>query len=907
MNTVKNISCAVLIGLMLIIQLMNPTRAYAGGRTPPPPTETPASTEVPVTQTPAPPAVAIETATPEMTEEAVVQAPTTTEQTTLAEIFQKLPVKIHVVALNENGKALPLAGEEAADVIAEGDPVWCPAGQAPTPGTNGCTASYATLGDLVAAEGANIAADGTIWITTGVIPDVNVVTIDGITYTNWANNALTLQGGWDGTTGSTTISSNSVFSVPITITNWNTGIIIQNIDAPSIALSNVTISNGNNISLGSENDIYGVANSNSNVKLDNVTVTGSTGTGIYVNTLGTITANNIVANENAVYGAMLQGEGGVTINGTNEFNSNGGGLSVTIDGDITLSNVTATGNSSWGAGLTSEYGNITMTGTNEFNNNTGHGFFARSFGDMTLNRITANGNNYGTELMSGGTMTVTGEFNSNVFNGLLVSFNNGGINLNQVTANWNGDTGIDIRSIGNITLNQVTTNWNGTWNDEWNEDSGLLARSNGDFTLNQVTAHGNIGVGVALLSEEGDGDIIASNITANGNGGFGAELFSLGSHNITVTGTNEFNDNASLGLHAYTSGGNITLNNVIANRNGSAGADLSSWGNITLTGTNEFNDNKGGGLGVYTGAGNISLNSVTANGNGYNGMILSSYYSGNVTLTGTNEFYNNADKGLGVFSNGHIALNNVTATGNETDVYLFTPGNATINTATVTSLDAEAVCGTLALNEVFASNISYPVAGEHTFVDVFGQEITIYCDPKIYVDGQLLGELPLLQAQYEFDLSCDSQTLYPRDLPNGDKVTIVCPVSGRAFISRLDNTTIPTDLPAGYTYASAFSVNIMQAGKSIPVITEGGHIEVSFQVPSQQDNTYSILFWDNDRWIPLNDFIGPENSPQTFQLNPGITADLRMIESGVKLVTRNGVPRVEVSTNFPGIFVLAQH
>jgi hypothetical protein len=63
----------------------------------------------------------------------------------------------------------------------------------------------------------------------------------------------------------------------------------------------------------------------------------------------------------------------------------------------------------------------------------------------------------------------------------------------------------------------------------------------------------------------------------------------------------------------------------------------------------------------------------------------------------------------------------------------------------------------------------------------------------------------------------------------------------------------------------------------------------------------------NGTWVPLNDFIGPENNSQTFDLNPGVTEGLRKIESGVKVVTRNGVQRVEVSTNFPGIFVLAQH
>jgi hypothetical protein len=756
MKTIKGVACTIVVGLMVITQLIHPTRAHAGGGSPLHPTETivptKAPTKPPVTETPVPTEIPAKptTVAPEVTEEPI-QEPTTTKPANSLEILQNLPVKIRVVALNENGQVLPLAGEEAAAVIAEGDPVWCPAGQAPTPGANGCTISYATLGDLVAAEGVNINADGTIWITTGTIADASTVTIDGLTYTNWADNALTLQGGWDGIAGSTTISSNSVFSTPITITNWSNGIIIQNVDAPSIALSNVTVSNGNNVSVGSDSSID-AANSNSNVTLSNISVTGATRTdiygyyipGIYVNTLGDITANDITANGN-------------------------GGL---------------------GAYLYSSSGNITLIGNNTFNDNA---------------------------------------------------------------------------------------------------YTGLVAVSNGDVALNQVTANGNGGGGASLSSSSG---------------------------NITLTGTNAFNDNGYDGLDAY-SYGDIALNQVTASENGGLGAYLySSSGNINLTGTNAFNNNGYDGLDAYSYGGDITLHQITASENGGWGAYLYSS-SGNITLEGKNEFNDNAYEGLSASSSGHITLNNVTATGNAffnswnpSDVSLFTPGNATMNYSTVGILDASAVCGNLALNKTKPERTYDPVAGEHIFYDEFGYPFTIYCNPKIYVDGQLLGELPtVLSTLYAFDLSCDSQTLYPRELPNGDKVTIVCPVSGRAFISRLDNTTIPPGLPTGYTYASAFSVNIVKAGESIPVITEGGHIEVSFQVPSQQDSIYSILYWDdqNNTWIPLNDFIGPESNPQTFALNPGVTEDLRKIESGVKLVTKTGFPRVEVSTNFPGIFVLAQH
>jgi hypothetical protein len=58
----------------------------------------------------------------------------------------------------------------------------------------------------------------------------------------------------------------------------------------------------------------------------------------------------------------------------------------------------------------------------------------------------------------------------------------------------------------------------------------------------------------------------------------------------------------------------------------------------------------------------------------------------------------------------------------------------------------------------------------------------------------------------------------------------------------------------------------------------------------------------------LQDFVSDENgSIQSFDLNSGNPEDGRKILSGVRLVTSEGDARVEVSTNFPGIFVLAQH
>ena len=103
--------------------------------------------------------------------------------------------------------------------------------------------------------------------------------------------------------------------------------------------------------------------------------------------------------------------------------------------------------------------------------------------------------------------------------------------------------------------------------------------------------------------------------------------------------------------------------------------------NVTISGTNQFNNNWLDGLDVYS-YGNLALNNVTANSNGqgtyvdygFGAFLDNCMFSGTgtcaivtpttVTLTGANQFNNNGDDGLRVFSKGAITLNGLTANGN---------------------------------------------------------------------------------------------------------------------------------------------------------------------------------------------------------------------------------------------------
>lgn len=271
MKAYKNIIFVLVIGLAILAQLANPTLARADGETPTLPAEP--TTEV------APTAVPVATEAPTLSEESATQvvptelpvatevstlpvvpateaaptelqiateasgdsdiipvevpptvAPVVADEPTLLEVIREIPAETDIVVLDESGQPVPLVTQAAADIIVLGDPRWCPGTSIPV-SFAGCTASRLTMADLLSIDGGYINTqnvDGTIWIASGTIADTNAIWIDGSTYTNWANYALTLKGGWTGTAAGT-ISGTSDFSVPISIINWNNNVTVNNI------------------------------------------------------------------------------------------------------------------------------------------------------------------------------------------------------------------------------------------------------------------------------------------------------------------------------------------------------------------------------------------------------------------------------------------------------------------------------------------------------------------------------------------------------------------------------------------------------------------------------------------------------------------------------------------------------
>jgi len=369
MKNIKSISCVILLGLALIVQLLYPIPVHADGEITPPPTDTPevistplpedtttsvatdtptevvpsetptpdpslitptdsvlsetpaidpslmtpiasSSTDIPPTEVPTlisaaalseattdpvetdtptlePPTatVASTTATPDSAATAASPDGTETTQLTLLETLQQVSSDTSVVVLDANNQPVSLSTQEAADIIAMGDPVWCPAGQAPTPGLNGCTdpgvgnsnydptSMQSLLGYLSTMNGGTgVNGNGTIWIASSYDSSINDptstgFTLDGNILTTWANNSITLQGGWSGMSGDMSIGSNSIFTVPISILNWNN----------DVTVNNVTINNSPNGGL-----LVTSYNPSTDVNINNVNIDHTTGFGLGV-------------------------------------------------------------------------------------------------------------------------------------------------------------------------------------------------------------------------------------------------------------------------------------------------------------------------------------------------------------------------------------------------------------------------------------------------------------------------------------------------------------------------------------------------------------------------------------------------------------------------------------------------
>jgi hypothetical protein len=316
--------------------------------TPDQPTVEPVSTatEVPVEATSTPAEMpATEEPTVPPTEEA---DPVAEEESSAPEssILDDIPDDTTITVLDSDGQVQPLATQETADAIEELDPIWCPAGQAPTPGANGCTPSFDSFKKLLSflAGNTNYQGAGTIYIQEGVYISGGANDFNDYDLSNISNSDLTVTGGWNPTTGTVDSGSTSQFRIPLRIGSST------NPWGGSITISNLTIDKSDGTSL--------VLYTNENILLTNVNITNAhnNGAGAELNAGGNIDIYNSNFIRNKKAGAIVRATGNVSVSSSSFSNPTTGrqqitGIDIVSGGSVTLADVAVNGNREVGANI----------------------------------------------------------------------------------------------------------------------------------------------------------------------------------------------------------------------------------------------------------------------------------------------------------------------------------------------------------------------------------------------------------------------------------------------------------------------------------------------------------------------------------------------------------------------------
>lgn len=534
---------------------------------------------------------------------------------------------------------------------------------------NYITASYNT-------EGSGVYLDNCLQSVTGVGACTNTissgVTIKGVN--NFSYN------GWDGLR----VYSGGVITVSNVIANNNGTDLDRDGDT------------------NTDYDAYGkgmyLDNAGALIAKRGVTVNGinffsdNISNGLFVVSKGLISLTNLTANNNSCdqfkegndfycAGVYLESYGGVTQTGYANFvdNLQDGIRITTYNVPVTLTNIFATDNGNDGVeingGNTSPLSSITLNGTNISNDNGRYGMWIYTSGAITLNNVTAN-YNANSGLILDNTLGATAR-------PIIIK----GVNTFQ----GNGDTGLTVYSRGAITtysINSVENSGQAAILDNCDEGAPGVCQAYPAATSKGVTTKT---FGVSMLGSnyfnnnanglivDSRGAIVISHLTSIYNGGEGVVLqndYTNAIGGVSLTGTNNISHNGTYGMEISTLGA-VAIANITANYNNINGVEVynninpAKPANVTFTGTNRFNDNGGTGLVIHS-HGAVTLYNITANSNGNPDVAKGVFIDNatnttsarNVVLYGYNYFNDNTDTGLYVLSKGAITVQRVTANNN---------------------------------------------------------------------------------------------------------------------------------------------------------------------------------------------------------------------------------------------------
>jgi hypothetical protein len=557
---------------------------------------------------------------PAVPAEAPVSAPATDNHTASSGspadkplLLDAVPDNTTVAVVNAEGQLQSLATQAAADAIATSDPIWCPAGQAPTPGLNGCTQSFTSFTALLTflSGNASFSGAGIIYVQSGTVQaGASVVDFNNYDLSNISNADLTITGGWDTSTG--TINSTSTFN--------NASIIIGNSTNPwggTLTINNITITNpsGTGITVNAQN----------NININNVTVTNSTnGAGAELTSAQNVNINNSRFERNKTAGAIIRATGNVAIANTSFSNPATArrqimGVDIISDGSVSLLNVIANENREAGAHIVANgavsIANSVFSGTKAISgsNFLGYGLTVESQSVINLDHVTANDNFlWGASLTAVGDVSIANSiFNANTTEspgfiddtGLLVT-SGGMVSIANTQANDNRLIGAVIDAVGDVSISNST----------FSSNNGVILDSSNNPTF--------YGYGLQVVT---DGSIFLDGVTASNNTLFGAHLES--GLDILVTNS-DFSNQTSGDATALTgrgleiiSGGNVLMQNVTLNNNQTFGAQIQAGADVFLD-TVTADGNGTTGLQVQTNCGTLFLMGGTYQNNGQYGLSI---------------------------------------------------------------------------------------------------------------------------------------------------------------------------------------------------------------------------------------------------------------------------------------------
>jgi hypothetical protein len=322
----------------------------------------------------------------------------TAEPTSTSDLLAQLPEGTELVVLDTAGESLPLATQEAAQAIVNGDPMWCPAGVAPSTLNPACGSftffgTTADTGLIDWLDTHDVAVPGVIWIAWNYNNTLetlanDAVVIDGNDFANLKNVSLTLQGGWYGTDGSTALHPTtpySTFNGSLSIINWVGSVTLSDIEVATFLLADP---NPNVITGGYEPALY--VHTKGNIKLQRVVshlnLGGSTEGALLDNCVDT--------------GTACSGTGSVTITDSAFSVNTVNGLRIWSTGAVTLKNVSAGPNGTLAVGAVIDNSLDAVTSpvsitNSQFSGNGSLGLQSESNGTVTLKDVTANDNGPG--------------------------------------------------------------------------------------------------------------------------------------------------------------------------------------------------------------------------------------------------------------------------------------------------------------------------------------------------------------------------------------------------------------------------------------------------------------------------------------------------------------------------------